>query len=71
MWRDELASIAPWLAELRACERLECLCSATEQAGKIWAAIRAELLCPASVAVVADRTDCLLPELAATGGINS
>jgi hypothetical protein len=67
-WRGELAAIAPWVNELRACERLEDACWATEQAGKSWAAIRAELSSPASVAVTAGRTARLLAELAELAG---
>ena len=62
-WRGELAAIAPWVAELRACEVQEGICRATEQAGKAWTAIRAELLSPVSVTVSAGRTDRLLEEL--------
>jgi cyclic beta-1,2-glucan synthetase len=63
-WRGELAAIAPWVDELRACERLEDASWATEPARKRWAAIRAELLATASLAVTAGRSDRLLAELA-------
>ena len=63
-WRDELAATAPWLADLRACERLEGMIAATAHAGESWATIRAELLSPASVTISSNRTDRLLGELA-------
>jgi cyclic beta-1,2-glucan synthetase len=63
-WRGELAEIAPWAAELQVCERLDDACRASEPARNRWAAIRAELLSPASLAVTADRTDRMLGELA-------
>ena len=66
--RSELATIAPWVGELRVFERLDAACSATEQARKSWAAIRAELLAPASVAVTAGKIDRLLAQLAELAG---
>jgi cyclic beta-1,2-glucan synthetase len=63
-WRGELAAIAPWAGGLPACERLATAPSATERARESWAAIRADLLSPASVAATAGKTDRLLAELA-------
>jgi cyclic beta-1,2-glucan synthetase len=62
-WRAELAAITPWVSELRACERFESGSPGLAQVSQRWAAIRAELLDPTSLTVVARRSDRLLSEL--------
>ncbi len=63
-WRGELRAIAPWASDLSACERMDAACLRSTPEGERWAAIRAELLTPTSLAENASKTDRVLSQLA-------
>jgi cyclic beta-1,2-glucan synthetase len=64
-WRAELASVAPWIGTIAACDRVADQYWATEPARESWQSIRTELVTPTSVSGWAGRVEGILADLAA------
>jgi cyclic beta-1,2-glucan synthetase len=64
-WRNELATVTPWIGAVRSCDRLADTRWTTKDARQNWATIRTELLTPASVAAFAGRAEAGLGLLTA------
>ncbi len=62
-WRAELASLAPWITGLIAIENRSHALFPSDDDARRWSSIRAELLAPSPLRVIAERSDRIASEL--------